>query len=121
MIKSMPGFQSVNTVQMLGNGAYEISEIEFVSPASDSRATMVEICDVAQAELRGCDLIIVLKNSSVLFRDFGKMENGTWRDSNGLVGDSLAALLPAELADFQQEGDETKSRFTLTDGTIAWM
>lgn len=121
MIKSVPGFRSVNSVRMLHDGLYDVSEIQFVSPSSGLQATVSEISRVDSAELCACDLIVVLPNSAVLFRDFCKLANGTWRDSNGLVDDSLALLLPPELSDSQQTGGVSKRRFQLSQDTIAWV
>lgn len=121
MIKSVPGFQSVNNLGMLRDGLYDVSEIEFFSSDTGAQATVVEITHADTAELCACDLIIVLSNQAVLFRDFCKIGHKTWRDSNGLVDDSLELLLPPELLAFQQRDGESKSRFILSNDTIAWI
>ena len=104
MIKDIPGFVSHNSLLSLSSGRYEISETTHRSATSPLSATFCEIANVGSGEILACDLLVVLKDGSVLFRDFLRLDDGRWRDINGLIDHQLSDLLPIELSSFEQDG-----------------
>jgi len=50
-----------------------------------------------------CDLVVRASTGGVFVRDFERKADGWWRDSDGFVSESLAALLPAEVRSLELE------------------
>ena len=118
MIKDIPGFVSHNSLESLSNGAYEVSETTYTSATSPTSATFCSLANFGAGDILACDLLVVLEDGSVLFRDFLQLEDGRWRDSNGLIDHQLSDLLPPELSSFTQDGPTVISRVHIENGVV---
>lgn len=118
MIKDIPGFVSHNSLISLPDGTYEVSETTYTSATSPTSATFCALANFGAGEILACDLIVVLEDGSVLFRDFLQLEDGRWRDSNGMIDHQLSDLLPPELSAFRQDGSTVISQVSIENGVV---
>lgn len=118
MIKDIPGFVSHNSLLSINDGKYEVAETTYTSGISPMSATFISIANFGAGEILACDLLVVLPDGSVLFRDFLRLEDGRWRDSNGLIDNQLSDLLPSELSSFRQDGPTVIARIAIKGGSV---
>lgn len=107
--------QSVNQVSQLECGEYLASRRTYVS--RDRSTTMLNFeytlsgDDVAAA----CDIVLVGKDGALHACDFVRMADRSWRDSSGARSDSLLALLPAEVDQFELVEEEAVGSFHVAE------
>ena len=102
MLTEIPGFSSKNSLVDVAAGSYELVETSYGGVASGTSAVIKELISIGRAEVVACDLIVVLADGTVLFRDFVKLRNGDWRDSYGRCADDLGELMPPELSELRK-------------------
>ena len=88
----------------------------YQSKDGESSATVKEFA-LGGEPPSACDLVVVLPNGDVLFRDFMLLPDGSWRDSYGGRGESLGDLLPQEIFKFRLVS-RTASKLRLFAGLI---
>ena len=64
---------------------------------ADFRAWLYRYTRPGESTPCACDLVVRASAGGVFVRDFERKADGWWRDSDGFVSESLAALLPAEV------------------------
>lgn len=120
MIKHIPGFTSANRSSELESGPYVVGEQVYRSEDGSTTATLTEVCSLHSSIPCAADLLVVLSDGSVLFRDFMQLADGSWRDSNGLVSEELRDLLPPELGQFTRSGPRVRRSLTVESGVFHW-
>lgn len=102
MIIDFPDFESQNALTELPAGRYMIVESLYALESLPScQVILSEIVSVNESRTVGADLQILFADGSSLFRDFAFAPDGGWRDSYGAKADTLADLLPPEVANFR--------------------
>lgn len=101
MLTNVEGFISQNSLSSVADGAYGLVDSEYQSLDGRTSATLKEVVVCGSEHAIACDLIVVMPNGDVLFRDFLRMPDNGWRDSYGRRAEELASLLPPELSDMR--------------------
>lgn len=102
MIIDLPDFESQNVLAELPAGRYMVIESLYALERLPScQVILSEIVTASESRTVGADLQILFSDGSSLFRDFAMAPDGGWRDSYGAKADTLADLLPPEVASFK--------------------
>ena len=75
----------------------------FGSESNELRAWLVRYTRSGESMACACDLVVRTAAGDVFVRDYERKPDGWWRDSDGFVAESLAALLPVEVRGLQLE------------------
>jgi hypothetical protein len=104
MIIDLPEFVSLNRLTDVPAGRFLVVESIYRRAGNAPCAAILSelIPEGSNASL-GADLQVVLADGSILFRDFAIDHDGSWRDSYGAKANTLADLLPLELARLKLE------------------
>lgn len=113
MFTEINGFESLNSVNNLLKGNYQEITSLYQNEDGSSTAILKEFSHEDTQVTTVCDLIIVLPNNDILFRDFMLIADGTWRDSYGGRATTIDELLPGELMDMRLVSRKN-SKFTLS-------
>jgi hypothetical protein len=65
------------------------------------RVLFFEYSLVGDTSPSACDLVIIEPKGEVLMRDFVRLPDRSWRDSNGQRSDNLAEMLPSEIFEYK--------------------
>lgn len=87
---------SLNGLSQLPDGIYEAVCSVFRQRGTTRLLVLTKYRLRGGAECSACDLV-VLEGESVLFRDFQRMPDQSWRDSYGRRAAELQELLPPEM------------------------
>ena len=68
---------------------------------SEFRAWLYHYTRFGEPSPCALDLVVRAANGGLFVRDFERKPDGMWRDSDGFVSESFAALLPAEVRALQ--------------------
>lgn len=119
MIVDIPNFESCNKVDHLPDGTYVQLLRTYINYHRTLSASLYEyrLVDLPAIAL-AYDLVVVLENGDVLFRDFAQLADGDWRDSYGRRAPDIEMLFPEEMANFRSFGEDVESIFTLKNGEI---
>lgn len=101
MFTTINGFESINKLTDFQNGKYREVSSMYQSGDGTTTAILKEFAFDQIPFASACELVVVLPDQNVLFRDFMLLPDGSWRDSYGGRRDSLAELLPPELFDLR--------------------
>lgn len=109
MLTEIYGLKTENELLGVDGGLYELIESDYWDDGCNTLAKTIELQREGTGNTVACDLIVRLSNGDVLFRDFMKMPDGSWRDSYGRIADMLFDLLPIEIADFTLSRRSTRT------------
>lgn len=94
MFTSIGDFVSLNKIEHLSDGTYHECCSRYQNKAGTVTTVVREFTKDGDAAPSACDLIIVLADVSILFRDYLCMPDGSWRNSYGCRAEKLASLFP---------------------------
>lgn len=83
-----------NSMSMLLPGEYTGSAQTFVGHGEVSGFALIHWTRVATSEVVAAEWLAYWGDGRILYCDYLKLPNGTWRDSDGKIGPSVNSLLP---------------------------
>lgn len=98
--------RSVNNPSQLPNGEYRASCLTWSAPDGRSRMLEYRYARVGAGFEEARDLLFIDAAGTLRLCDFVRMPDRAWRDSFGARADDLAALLPAEMSEYQLAGEQ---------------
>jgi hypothetical protein len=101
MFSRISGFESVNVPDESFSGDYINMQSHYASANGFMSAVMSEYLKEGSSTSSVIELVVVLPNSDVLYRDFLLLPDLTWRDSYGGIENEIEELLPSELFDLR--------------------
>ncbi|MPV65641.1 hypothetical protein [Burkholderia sp. BE17] len=92
---------SVNHRRLLKSGRYDARCLTFVSTDATRSVLQFEYRRVGDELISAVDVLFVDADGGTRMADFLRMPDRSWRDNFGARADSLLALLPPEIAEYE--------------------
>ena len=93
----------MDSLNRISPGRYTRRLRVFGSPLADYRALVFSYTRVGETSACAYDLVVRASTGEVYARDYELRTDGHWRDSDGNVANSPAALLPDEVRKLELE------------------
>jgi hypothetical protein len=107
---------SVNRPHELPDGTYQPQSSIFRGLGFQARLNLYLSAETG--DICAADLYVVLDDGAGRARDFLRLPDRRWRDSNGWIRDQLSELLPPELLGMKDEATTDLSPLVIHEGRV---